>query len=227
MLKMVKRRMKESERLSVGTDFVARVVAEAEREQVAQSRIDAWRNALPAHLVEAAEAGAFNGWVFSFGLLQPHFFSDAIDVATPRAENKWRSMVFALKNMLVVARENGVQTAIVYLPAPLQHDEKVYASDSILHLAGYDLDTRWLAGQSEFQSRLAGWCDRNDVPFLDLTVTFRAASDKQLNWPLDGHWTEAGHALASGAIYQWLQGGQVFDFVPALESAGKVASDTR
>ncbi len=45
---------------------------------------------------------------------------------------------------------------------------------------------------------------RAGIPVLDLLPAFRARSDEQLYWSIDGHWNEGGHRLAAQTIHAWL-----------------------
>jgi hypothetical protein len=42
------------------------------------------------------------------------------------------------------------------------------------------------------------------MPFLDMTLAFRAHSKGDLFFPYDGHWTSSGHAVAADTLYDFL-----------------------
>lgn len=64
------------------------------------------------------------------------------------------------------------------------------------------------SGPSVIARGVAAVCGRLGVEFLDLSPTFLAAARERsvpLYFPLDHHWTPAGHAVAAAALVPWLE----------------------
>lgn len=197
--------------------FVAGVSEWARDLGIPDDRIAEWESTVPRDLVTAVNEGKFNGAILSYGLTRPYYFTDALDIATPRAERKWQSMLVSLEEMTAVAAQNGVEVGLVYIPSQFQYDADSYRPTSPWLISGVVIRREWLLGQSEIQKRLYRWSTDKDIPLLDLTDTFRQATlDKpplSLNWRLDGHWSPLGHEVAADAIHEWLKAHQVFSFL--------------
>lgn len=68
--------------------------------------------------------------------------------------------------------------------------------------------------------RLHGLLEERGVDYLDLTTALRTGAEQggeRLYYPQDGHWTVAGHRVASRAIAQWLEPQIIRDPSPAGE----------
>jgi hypothetical protein len=169
-------------------------------------------------LIEASDRSEFNKSLLSMGLFHPDYWSEAINITTPRAERKYLAMNVVLDEMISVAREREMAIGVVYIPAPLQYDPSRHASWNPWIIGGVKFRQEWLSSDSEIQRRLAGWALSEDIPFLDLTPTLReeVQSGAELNYKLDGHWNAAGHRVAGKAISQWIDENEVF---PALIDA--------
>lgn len=60
------------------------------------------------------------------------------------------------------------------------------------------------------ETRLEGWCREQYVQCVSLTPVFMQHCDeKRLHWVYDGHWTEAGHALAATTLAAALRADEV------------------
>ena len=199
------------------SDFVRDVTTEAARRGISQKRIDGWRESLPQELVDAINAGKFNGSVLSYGLLYPAYWTDSIDVNSTTARVKWTNMAQVLSEMADGAKEKNVEMAVVFIPAPFLYDPRTHEASNPWVRSGTVIKKGWLDEETRIQKRLRSWSESAKVPFLDLTPVFREAvlENRDLNWKLDGHWTSAGHEVAAEAIAEWLSDGQVFSFVGA------------
>lgn len=115
--------------------------------------------------------------------------------------------MLVLEEFVRECRSRNLSLGLVYLPTPLQYDPKRFEPSNPMVLSGMIVDEQWLTTQSELQQRIAAWGHSNSVAHLDLTPFFREQIKEQptLNWPLDGHWTVNGHAVASQAIAAWLE----------------------
>lgn len=201
-------------------DIIAVVTSRARQEGISLSKIARWSEALPEHLVSAVNHGNFNGSILSNGLLYPKYWSDSIDIASARAEKKWRTMVRILNSLLDRAEQRQIETAVVLIPAPFQYDPRSHAKTHPWIVAGAEIDPRWLSMETEIQRRMMRWATSRDVPFLDLTSAFRrAASLRILNYEYDGHWNRNGHQVAADTIAAWLVEDNVFSFLETTRAS--------
>jgi hypothetical protein len=70
------------------------------------------------------------------------------------------------------------------------------------------------------EARVEVWCREHGVPCVELTPVFLAHKDgPRLHWVYDGHWTEAGHALAGNTLANTLRAQKEFGI-------GTAASDS-
>jgi lysophospholipase L1-like esterase len=203
------------EKRTTTTDFVGDVTNEAVRRGIPGRRIAAWRETLPQDLVDAVNAGRFNASVLSRGLLYPEYWTDSIDLSTTTSQVKWTNMTQVLSDMVDLARKRGIEIAIVFIPAPVLYDPRTHEPSDPWVRTGTVVKKRWLDEETRIQKKLGSWCTAAQVPFLDLTPVFREAvrTNDHLNYKLDGHWTNAGHAVAADAIERWLSAGKVYSFV--------------
>lgn len=188
------------------TDFMETVRQKAAERGVPKARIDAWTATVPPLLVAAVNRGEFNGTILSNGLLYPECWTDSIDVNSDAANDKWRNMTRILTGLTARCREAGISVALVYIPSDLQYDPASHAAGNLWTLTGTTVRAEWLSGTTEVQRRLAAWAAQLRLPYLDLTPACREAVYKgqHLTWPMDGHWTREGHALAAHEIGAWL-----------------------
>ncbi|MFQ5576351.1 MAG: hypothetical protein ACE5G8_05110 [Anaerolineae bacterium] len=100
---------------------------------------------------------------------------------------------------------NGSRFATVIIPAKEQvypdRWDKMVAANPSLKSATWDLNLP--------NRQLAQILVEQGIPYLDLLPAFKAAAAVEGGPPLyfkhDGHWTEAGHALAAEAVFEFLQ----------------------
>ena len=149
------------------------------------------------------------------GLFRPNYWEEAINITPPAAERKYQSMRLVLDEITSVAREHGMAIGLLYIPAPLQYDPSRHESWNPWIIGGVEFKSEWLSETAEIQRRLAGWAQKKDIPFLDLTPALRAEVEagRKLNFKLDGHWNAEGHRVAGKAIRKWIDRYNVF---PAL-----------
>ncbi|MEM7390833.1 MAG: hypothetical protein AAF492_00675, partial [Verrucomicrobiota bacterium] len=107
-----------------------------------------------------------------------------------------------------------VEVAVVLLPSAFQYDPESHRPSNPRVAAGIRFRPAWLTEETEIQKSMKTWAEATGVPLLDLTPVFREAiqSRPSLNYPLDGHWNEAGHAVAADAMAGWLKTKKVFGF---------------
>lgn len=194
------------------SDIVTSVSKKARKMGISEERIQHWNRALPDNLVDAANRGEFNASLLSIGLLQPRYYTDALDINTQIAEKKYNAIILVLNELLQKTSQERVKLAVLFIPTRFQYDPVAYQSTQPLIITGARFNKQWLSRESEFQVRIARWAADNSVPFLDLTPVFRQAIrfNSPLNWRLDGHWNANGHAVASRAIANWIEAQSVF-----------------
>ena len=192
--------------------FVAAVTGHAREQGISEEAIETWSKGLPQELVEASDNNEFNKSLLSMGLFHPHYWSEAINITTPKAERKFHAMKIVLDEIIAVAREHEIAIGLVYIPAPLQYDPSRHASWNPWVIGGVSFRQEWLTQESAIQTRLGQWAQGNSIPFLDLTTVLREEVERggKLNFKLDGHWNADGHRVAGKAIEEWIDTYEVF-----------------
>lgn len=194
-------------------DFIKAVGAEAARRGIDARRIDRWKRTLDTALVTAVNRGAFNGALLSPGLLDTSYWTDALDVDTPTAKQRWMAMSRAMHEIVRRARERDSPIAVAFAPAAFQYDS-AYAwchLETPCAFPGVTMRRAWSTETTRVERLLRAWADAERVPFLDLTPAFRREpAPGQLYFTLDGHWTPAGHRLAAREIDRWLEESRAF-----------------
>jgi len=153
-------------------------------------------------------------YLLTWGLFRPDFHTVALDVAGPRAEERWRAMAAILGETVRDARSRSIEVAVVFLPHLYLYDASVY--DPATRFPFDDLGGRvrpdWARETTEIQKRLAGWARHEQLPYLDLTEDFREAARRgaRLHYPIDGHWNAEGHRLAAERIGRWIREAGLF-----------------
>ena len=189
------------------TDFLVQITEAAIGNGKSEAEVARWASGLPGHLVDAARRKQFNSAVFSLGFLQPYFWTDALNIDTPRAERKYRSLILSIDEILAVARAERIGVGLVYLPSPLQYETRRHEPTEPWIIAGAVVERRWLTTRTEVERRLEHWAAERSVPFLDLTPAFRAHQDpaRPTNWKLDEHLNAFGNQVAAAAIAHWIK----------------------
>lgn len=206
---------KDYQRRNDTSHFVLTISEQARKQDIPQSRINRWKESLPHELVTAVKRETFNGAILSLGLLYPEYWSDSIDISNTRAKKKWKNMTNILSEILVRAKQSGLETAVILIPSPFQYDQKSHGEMNPWIITGSQIRKEWLSEETEIQKRMKRWTVSKGISFLDLTPVFREAIklNKSLNWELDGHWNNSGHDVAANAIASWLDDQQVFSFM--------------
>ncbi len=103
--------------------------------------------------------------------------------------------------------KGGAEFRLAYVPSRAA----VYAEDWSATRRRYGL-SREAWNIHRVASELSDICDRNKIPFLDLTSTLQAAAaelgreGKRVYFANDGHWTPEGNARVAQALAQFLGG---------------------
>lgn len=107
----------------------------------------------------------------------------------------WPVTAAILTRLKERCRESGAELGVVVIPK----DQMIYGSGL----------RRWVNERA--QTRVLGLLDSQGIPRLDLTpaLAARAAErpEERLYFPIDGHWTAAGHAAAAEAVAAWVREG--------------------
>lgn len=187
-------------------DIVRSAERRARRLGVSEERIAAWRASLPPDLVRATNRKLLNPTILPGGLLAPRYWKTGLDLSTEEDRRKWRTMTFYLDAIVRLARRGGAEVGLVHAPCAFQYDP---AFGGLARATGMETDPAWLQGTA-FETELGRWAASRGVPYLNLAPRFRAealARPDALQYPLDGHWTPAGHAVAASEIAAWIEKG--------------------
>ncbi len=125
---------------------------------------------------------------------------------TPRVRRGIQRTEDALDRWLELAERDGFQVAVTLIPDIVQVDpESWQGALRQLGVAAGDVDPR------QPNRLLRAACERRGIPVLDFTDDFAAAyapardRGEPLYFPIDRHWTAAGHQLAGDATARFLQ----------------------
>jgi hypothetical protein len=112
-------------------------------------------------------------------------------------ETGWRQTDAILAALCQEVRERGTRLVVVDLPTLSQADPSLWRQ----RLSTVPEASRSAYDVEEPDRRLAEICDRNGIDRIDLLPAFRsAARPSDLYFPINQHWTAAGHALAAKAL---------------------------
>lgn len=200
-------RYREYRRKMVTRDFIQTICKEAEKKGVPDERVEAWLKNLPQELVSAVNQNLFNGSILSYGLLNPSYWKDSLDMPGTIPEEHWLSLRNIILQLQKTASKKNARLGVVFLPCVFQYDPESHSPDNPWIRAGSVINSDWLTNNTPFQNKLADLTRTNNIPFLDLTPAFRTActTNHNLSWKLDGHWTPQGHALAAKTLEPWIR----------------------
>jgi len=176
----------------------------AKTKGVSQERIAVWQKSLPPDLAKLIGTDEFSWWILGLGLVNQAYWTDSLDIDTESARARWNAMDGVLTELVNQARGRNLPVAVVFAPIAFQYDPEY---GDLWRQVGVHVRREWLSEETELERRLQQWAGDRGVPLLNLTPRFRQAvrdGRRGLNFRLDPHWTEAGHALAADAIATWL-----------------------
>ena len=184
--------------------------AHARKKGIPREKVDIWREEVPTELIQAANEGRVSTSVLTYPLTRPRYYQESLELDTEVARAKFRKVCALLETMTARCKEHGIDTRLMFAPAPCLYDPKAFESvhGRLYERLGRPWRREWLTETTPLQRELAVWASSHGVPFLDLTVVFRAAirgAEGTLNYPVDGHWTARGHEIAADAVYRWLE----------------------
>jgi len=122
---------------------------------------------------------------------------------SPAEARAWKTVEALVAATRDEAERQGARYAMVIVPAKWQ----VYTDDwrNLLAAIGEEDDDRWvLRGPNR---RLRQIAQTHRIPVLDLLPVFRqaaAGAGDRLYFPVDIHWTAAGHDVAAAAVSEFL-----------------------
>jgi len=187
-------------------DMISIISQEARQREIPEAEITAWAQRLPPELVAAVNRGAFNGQLLSAGLLRPGYWVDSLDIPTAEAEAQYQVMRSILDEMIRRLQARQIAVGVIFIPSAFQYDPDY---GHIWQLAGVQTRSEWATGQTALERRLDRWAGERELLFLNLTPAYQALAreepDRQLHYPMDGHWTPQGHAVAAAQIAAWLE----------------------
>jgi lysophospholipase L1-like esterase len=174
--------------------------------------VEEWRRRIPPAWERAAREKRMPAYLLYWGLFRPDHFTLALDLAGPEAEGLWSIEASLLDTMVETARQRGIAVRAVFLPNSFMYDTGAAVGRQPFALLGGTVRREWALEPTEIQRRLRAWADARAVPLLDLTSVFRLAvrGGEPLYYPIDGHWTAAGHRVAADAIAGWLADDRAF-----------------
>lgn len=134
---------------------------------------------------------------------QEHPMSESLQTYAPSQLQRWRTAGDAFERIRQLSQQHHAELIVLYLP----YNFEVYPmiAGRIQHQLGFheqDMDI------DKGRKTLAELCQRGGVPFLDLTIPLRQYAvhypDSMLYYPINGHWTKTGHALAASILFKGL-----------------------
>lgn len=130
---------------------------------------------------------------------------------TEEWQSAWQLTEAILADLRNQTEAQGSKFAVVLVPAKEQvypaQWERTIAANPAMQAYTWDLTLP--------NRQLAEILDRQGITYLDLLPAFTAAANPSNSAPLyfrrDGHWTEAGHALAAEAVFDFVKAKKLVD----------------
>jgi lysophospholipase L1-like esterase len=148
---------------------------------------------------EAEQLGEFGAWFYIHShaarIFLRHYVASRIEKSHPASrpadvykpdgyhEKDWRNIETEFDKMIALARQMSANIVFIHIPQMAPWDET----------ASYPAN------------RLAAWCERRDVPFIDVLPAMREAAKKhKIYYEKDGHCNSDGYHAIAEAIYAGL-----------------------
>jgi len=97
-------------------DIIQIASERAKAKGIPESVIQSWAAKVPPKLLDAANKNQFNGGILMAGLLQPDYWTNALDIETELANSKWRNMKSILDFMVEACRNRDIAVGVVFIP---------------------------------------------------------------------------------------------------------------
>jgi hypothetical protein len=134
-----------------------------------------------------------NPWLLDIAMRAPRYLLDNILMDTECNRVAWLRTAEFLAGIFDVARAAGAEVQLIAIPASVQIDRSHF---DFYRRISLEVDDRLLESRHP-QELLAALCARRGIRMLDLLPRFERHPDTgSLYWPMDAHFSEAGHRLA-------------------------------
>ncbi len=148
----------------------------------------------------SAQKREINPWLLDLTRERKNFIHDNILMETPDNMRAWSEIQGLLKEIHRASAKMNAQFMIVMIPHTVQVSRSHFDFYQKLQ---FNMDDRALVSDKP-QALLNAFCERNQIPCLDLLPHLRAESQKELYRDKDDHFNRAGAELSSQRVLDFL-----------------------
>lgn len=138
--------------------------------------------------------------VFERGNIRAGRFMHTVDSLSTGWEEYFRFSFSFVRMTADLCKRHGIPFVLVALPRGHQVNDREWSVGRSL----------WGLEQRTYHSAIFGellsFARQEQLMYLDMTPAFRAKSEGDLYFPIDGHWTARGHSVAADTLFQFLGG---------------------
>jgi lysophospholipase L1-like esterase len=146
----------------------------------------------------------FRAWQPSFPPSEderPWWLETSLQTYYSELEEGWRLVESSIRQMVDLCRQKGIRFSVFVAPIVTETYPKMFKQVMDHHGLNpnmYDV--------TKNRRLLREICERNGIDFVDIFPRFAEKRDEgqPLYYPLDGHWTPAGHRLCAEVLYEHL-----------------------